>query len=74
MLEPNEPGDDALILEFKVFRPGKEADLEETAAAALAQIEEKNYVAALRAKGISAERIRKYGFAFEGKTVRIRRG
>ncbi|MCI8647507.1 MAG: AAA family ATPase [Firmicutes bacterium] len=72
MLEPKEQGDDAMILEFKVFKPGKEADLEETAVAALAQIEEKNYAAALQAKGIPAERIRKYGFAFEGKTVLIR--
>ncbi|MCI8646212.1 MAG: AAA family ATPase [Firmicutes bacterium] len=72
MLEPKEPGDDAMILEFKVFKPGKEVDLEETAAEALAQIEEKNYAAALQAKGIPAERIRKYGFAFEGKQVLIR--
>ena len=72
MLEPKEPGDDAMILEFKVFKPGKEADLEETAAAALAQIEEKDYAAALQARGIPAERIRKYGFAFEGKQVLIR--
>ncbi|MCI8646067.1 MAG: AAA family ATPase, partial [Firmicutes bacterium] len=72
MLEPKEPGDDAMILEFKVFKPGKEADLEETAASALVQIEEKNYAAALQAKGIPAERIRRYGFAFEGKQVLIR--
>ena len=72
MLEPKETEDNAMILEFKVFKPGKEADLKETAEAALTQIEERNYAAVLQAKGISAERIRKYGFAFEGKKVLIR--
>lgn len=71
MLEPLKLEDDAMILEFKVFQPRKENDLEETARAALTQIKEKQYAAALVAKGISAERIRKYGFAFEGRKVLI---
>ena len=71
MLEPKEKKDDAIILEFKVFRPGKEQGLEDTVQAALKQIEEKDYAAALRAKGIPQGRIRKYGFAFRGKEVLI---
>ena len=71
MLEPLRPEDDGIILEFKVFRPQKENFLEDTVEAALKQIEEKKYRTALEAKGICSERIRSYGFAFEGKTVRI---
>ena len=71
MLDPMDEMDDAIIIEFKVFRPGKEQTLEDTVKAALAQIEKKKYAAALEAKGIEPARIRKYGFAFEGKRVLI---
>ncbi|MDE7297800.1 MAG: ATP-binding protein [Lachnospiraceae bacterium] len=67
----NAVAQDAIIMEFKVHRPNREKNLEETVKAALLQIEEKQYAAALIAKGIPAERIRKYGFAFEGKRVLI---
>lgn len=72
MLEPKNPQEqDAIILEFKVFNPRRENSLEECVQAALAQIEDKQYEAQLIEKGIPKERIRRYGFAFEGKRVLI---
>lgn len=58
-------------MEFKVHRPKREKDLEGTVKSAFLQIEKKQYAAAPEAKGIALERIRKYGFAFEGKNVLI---
>lgn len=71
MLEPKREDLDAIVIEFKVFRPGRDSSLADTVEAALLQIEEKRYAEALTAKGISGERIRKYGFAFAGKEVVI---
>ncbi len=71
MLEPCHAEDVAIILEFKVHDPEDENTLADTVKAALMQIEEKRYSAALEAKGIVPERIKKYGFAFEGKKVLI---
>lgn len=72
MLTPlDKTRDNAYIIEFKVYKPQKEKSLEETVSNAHKQIEDKQYEASLIANGIESERIRKYGFAFEGKTVLI---
>ena len=45
--------------------------MEDTVQAALAQIKEKKYAEELISRGIPKDRIRSYGFAFEGKKVLI---
>ena len=72
MLEPKKKSDPAFIFEFKVYNPFRESSLEAAADNALKQINTRQYDAALRAKGIGAERIRHLGFAFEGKKVLIK--
>ena len=61
----------AIIIEFKVCSRMKKETLEEAVQSALDQIVDKNYDAELLAQGIPADRIRHYGFAFEGKRVLI---
>lgn len=71
VLEPKAKEGQAFILEFKTYDGEEEEGLKDTEQAALDQIEEKQYEACLIARGIPAERIQKYGFAFEGKKVLI---
>ncbi len=71
LLEPVDQKDDGIILEFKVCDTFDKETLSDAVASALAQIEEKDYARTLISHGVAPERIRKYGFAFEGKTVLI---
>lgn len=72
LLEPCDPcTDDGIVIEFKVHNPRHEGSLEETVAAAREQIAAKCYVQDLVARGVPADRVRCYGFAFEGKRVLI---
>lgn len=67
----NRERDNAYIIEFKVFRASREKELKDTVASALAQIEEKQYEKTLITNGVPKEKIKKYGFAFQGKKCLI---
>ena len=72
MLEPKDAlNDDGIIIEFKVLDDSEEKTLHDTANNAIKQITDMNYAAELMEKGLLAERIHFYGFAFQGKNVLI---
>ena len=73
VLEPRDPRRTAVIMEFKVLNTRRgEKSLEDTVISALKQIEDKRYETALLSRGISPDRILKYGFAFQGRECLIR--
>lgn len=74
LFEPKSPGESGMIMEFKVRSPRTEVSLEETVSEALAQIRKRRYDAVLLDGGVPENKIRRYGFAFEGKRVLIGRG
>lgn len=72
MMIPHDPvKNSAIIIEFKVCSRTRKETLEDAVQSALQQITDKKYEAELLAQGIPKERIRHYGFAFEGKKVLI---
>ena len=71
MMIPKKNNLPAIVIEFKVYNPRREQTLEDAVQVALKQIEDKSYDTELIARGIEKDRIRHYGFAFEGKRVLI---
>lgn len=71
MLKPKNDTLDAFVIGFIIFNKTRDMTMEDTVAAAHKQIEEKKYDAPLVRKGIAEGKIKKYGFAFQGKEVLI---
>ena len=69
MLEPKDKNGNSFIMEFKVFKQGKEDTIEDTIANAKKQIEEKQYETNLRERGFT--NITKMVFAFNGKEAKL---
>lgn len=71
MIPKDTKNDNGIIIEFKVRSQKREKNLDETVQSALDQIERNMYSQKLIDAGVPEERICKYGFAFEGKNVKI---
>ena len=69
MLEPKDKNQNSFIMEFKVHKPEKESNIEETIANAKRQIEERKYEQSLQERGFT--NIKKMVFAFKGKDVKM---
>ena len=69
MLEPKDKNGNSFIMEFKVFRAGREKDINETLENAKKQIEEKKYEEDLKMRGF--KNITKMVYAFAGKEVKM---
>lgn len=74
MMEPEYETDDAIVMEFKVFSKQKDKTLKKAIENALKQIEDMRYDSELTARGIPKDKIRHYGFAFDGQVVLIGEG
>ncbi len=75
MLTPKDPAQHpGIVIEFKSMDPLGEKDLAGSAKAALDQIRSLSYVASLTARGVPADQILAYGFAFKGKEVLVEGG
>jgi hypothetical protein len=74
VMEPKDASDIAIIMEFKLLdKEDGEETLEDTARNALRQIADRKYDTDLIQRGFPAERIYRYGFAFEGEKCLIRK-
>ena len=75
VMEPKDPRNPAVIMEFKVISAEDgEKELSDTVAKALLQIEDRRYDTDLISRGIPQDRIYKYGFAFRGSEILIGMG
>ncbi len=61
-----------IVIEFKKVDDEENEDLEKAACIAIAQIEEKKYVAELNSRGIA--RTLTLGIAFQGKQILVKQG
>ena len=68
---PLRHNDHGIIIEFKSIMLNQEKDLNEACRNALRQINEKDYIKDLLNQNISRKNIYIYGFAFQGKKVKI---
>ena len=59
------------VIEFKVYRRGRDESLEDCVNKALRQIEEKRYDTVLVDAGIASSRIMHLGIGFDGKRVLV---
>lgn len=75
MLEPiDKMGNNGIIIEFKVFNPKEEKNLEGTSQRALNQIRKMKYDVELKKHGIPKEHIYSFGIGYKGKAVRVKKG
>ena len=68
LMSPTEPGERGIVMEFKRLREGEE--MEAQLQVALAQIEEKDYPATLRAEGCGE--VLELAIVFDGKRLQVR--